>query len=68
MAWHTGTADAAASVPNRIHLPTSDEPEFIESFRSVAAISVTALLSRDRAYACPDPYANGNGWLLNFCL
>lgn len=46
-----GTAEAEPALPNRIHLPTSDEPDQIRDFHGVAAISVTALLSRDRSYA-----------------
>jgi len=46
-----GTAESESALPNRIHLPTSDEPDQIRSFHGVAAVSVTALLSRDRAYA-----------------
>jgi 4-amino-4-deoxy-L-arabinose transferase-like glycosyltransferase len=45
-----GTAEIGPVVPNRIHLPTKDETDQIRAFRGVAAISVTALLSRDRAY------------------
>lgn len=46
-----GTAEAEPALPHRIHLPTSDEPDQIRNFHGVAAVSVTALLSRNREYA-----------------